>query len=92
MEPLDLVGELPASFGQIRSRRVPGDPVFLPCGLSRQQFLLPVTQRRGLPVVMGIDGGFLLTADPGDLLVQVTSVRPLLGGRQPVLGRIITCR
>jgi hypothetical protein len=62
-EPLDLVGELLASLGQIRQRRVPGYPLLLPFGLAGQQFLLPVTQRRGLRVVVGIDGSFLIGAD-----------------------------
>jgi hypothetical protein len=47
-EPLDLAGELLASFGQNRQRRMRGGPLLLPCGLAGQQFLLPVTQRRGL--------------------------------------------
>jgi len=62
-EPLDLVGELLASFGQHRQGRLPGGPLLLPRGLGGQQFLLPVTQRRGLRIVLGVDGGFLLAAD-----------------------------
>ena len=55
-EPLDLVGELLASLGQNRQRRVPGGPLFLPCGLAGEQFLFPVTQRRGLLILLGIGG------------------------------------
>ena len=91
-EPLDLVGELLASLGQIRQRRVPGGPLLLPRGLAGQQFLLPVTQRGGLRVVMGVDGSLLLGADCLDLLIQVTGVGsnpdPLLDGRQPLLDRL----
>src|SRR5580704_13381736 len=81
-EPLDLVGELLDPLGQKRQRRVPGDPLLLPRGLGGQQFLFPVTPRRGLLKVLGVDGGFLLAANLSDLLVQVTGVRP---GSYPVL-------
>jgi hypothetical protein len=67
--PLDLAGELLASLGHNRQRRVPGGPLLVPCGLAGQQFLLPVTQRRGLLILLGsgvrsdahplIDGGQL---------------------------------
>ena len=72
----------------------PAAHCFLPLGLAGQQFLLPVTQRRGLLIVVSVDGGFLLATDLGDLLVQVSGVRPgtqpLLNGRQPALDRVQT--
>jgi hypothetical protein len=91
-EPLDLLGELLDPFGQIRQRRVPGGPLVPLRGLGGQQFLLPVTQRRGLLKVLGVDGGFLLAADLGDLLIQLTGLRTgpnsLLDGREPLLDRL----
>src|SRR5271170_3199045 len=64
-----------------------GGALLLPRGLAGQQFLLLVTPLRGLLKVARVDGGFLLAADLGDLLVQVSSVRPdahpLFNGRQP---------
>jgi hypothetical protein len=92
VEPLDLVGELLASLGQIRQRRPRGGPLLLPRGLGGQQLLLPVTQRRGLLILLGIGGGVALAADPVDLLVQAGGVRPgahsLLNGCQPSLDRV----
>jgi hypothetical protein len=91
-EPLELVGELLASLGQLRQRRVPAGPLLSPRGLVGQQLLLPVAQRGGLIEVLGIDGRLLLGAGCLDLLVQVTGVGsdpdPLLNGRQPLLDRL----
>src|SRR5579859_7301578 len=91
-EPLGLVGEVLASFGQLRQRRVVGGPPLPPRRLAGQQFLLPVTQRRSLLILLGVGGGVPLAADPVDLLVQVTGVRPgahpLLNGGQPLLDRL----
>src|SRR5580704_6899588 len=92
VEPLDLVGELLASLGQFRQRRVVGGPLFLPRGLASQQFLFLVTQLRSLLILLGIGGGVPLASDPVDLLVQVTGVRagahPLFNGSQPALHRV----
>ena len=64
----------------------------LPRGLTGQQFLLPVTERRGLLIVLGVDGSLLLGADYLDLFIQVPGIgsgpNPLLDGRQPLLDRL----
>src|SRR5260370_5257526 len=88
-EPLGLGGELLASLGQIRQRRVRGGSLLLPRGLGGQQFLLLVTQRRGQLKFLDIDGLLPLATHLVDLLVQVAGVRPgahaLLDGCQPPL-------
>lgn len=68
-EPLDLAAELLALLGQNRQGRVPGGPVLLPHGPAGQQFLLPVTQRRGVLLLLDIGGVQPLAADPADLFV-----------------------
>ena len=55
--------------------RICGGPLFLPCGLAGQQFLLPVTKRRSLLIPLEIGGATPLEPDLVDLEIGRASCR-----------------
>src|ERR1700759_2099746 len=69
-----------------------GGPLPLTSGPVVQQLPFPVAQCRRVLEVLGLDGGLLVAADPGDLLVDLIQVRPragtLLNDRQAPLDSV----
>jgi hypothetical protein len=62
MQPLHLAAEAVDLLGQRRQVRVSGQPLVLAGGLVGEQLPFPVSQRRGLLEVLGVDGRLLVLA------------------------------